>query len=764
MPKSLITLGGKKLLDPSGLVSYSSEWGTPRDWMGKANSYECPIGSDAGEGWALITREELDKLDIDASHKMKFDDGKTSAEIQALYIVRAHAVTLIFDSDKKAAYLVELADKRRIAEMSHVNAQYNVRMPAPSTTSGAGLYYVDSLDSGPTIWTWETLFQDLWDTHLGSMGAAPSLPYAPDGTPENFRFVGVSAWRAIEELLDKIGCKVKYQPLTDTFTVVVSAPEADLAARMNAVKKRLIYDYDPKVAGAANLPKQITVLFRKAGQYGTERDTVRGAGNEWELNAIHSVTVNTGSTGALANTNVCLWDDLTATITSETSSTPSNSGALTTRATEVAAEYVDALEAGNGRKKKRYSGVVTTILPDTEVSLVRWRNHGDQGHQGGLVTEVEVSPRHRMRSPADKPTKGSGLITRGEILTPAAISDAIRPTWPRTDQMVQVWDGSTDSLEAVAENASGLIPGRVAIRKTAGTVQTQDDCWIRYNSFYPGMGGSTALPSKEYYQGRLYGYETHSGDTRPSYIVHEATKIYRAQISTEISAGGSGDGVIQPSGPTVTVHNSWADCDIAVDASASTPEEVFIGWFPEDQKWRIIERCMPGIKFDILHQNASNQHFEIYAQTLDITGTIAGCTSDLVTDEGDDEYSINEDGVYSFIWWSNINPGAIDTSQGARDSFHVWMEVEAGGGGFAAVGQSTESYYQREIMSGGSLPSSPAGFSRTSTVPGVAYCLFMGPNEGYQNFRVRFQGAWVNTSSSALINDFTLLIIKMPNV
>ena len=171
------TLGGKNLLDPGVLMGHAQRLDTPKDFWKRANSYRNPLGPAAGTAWVLMVREDLDQLDKNGKHDLVFIDGKDILTIQELSMVKATGMNLALKDDKNAAYLVGLQDKRRLLAMSSINSQYNVRIPAPSATSGTGLYYTASLDSG-SLWTWQTMLTDIWSNlPSGIRGTAPTLPY-----------------------------------------------------------------------------------------------------------------------------------------------------------------------------------------------------------------------------------------------------------------------------------------------------------------------------------------------------------------------------------------------------------------------------------------------------------------------------------------------------------------------------------------------------------------------------------------------------------
>jgi hypothetical protein len=514
------TLSDKNLLDPGVLAGQASQMRTPLDSWKRANSYRCPLGPEPGQAWVLLVREVLNELDKDAYHTLKWIDGRDTLTVGNLSIVKASSMTMAISGDKDAAYLVLLADKRRQMAMSSINTQYNVRIPAPSATAGAGLYYTASLDTG-SIWTWQTLVDDIW-TNLpsGIRGTAPTLPYSPDGTPDSWRFVGVSAWEALHAVLGKIGCTTSYNPLTGVFSYVqLGTTQIGLATKIGAKTDRLSYDYAP-IANyrLGNMPETVRVFFPRFDTYrGTEQDTPDA--NNWELTPTASKDYATGITGAETGSVAVLWDDLRAEY--NTSGSNSNSAALQTRADELGENLANRIDVTEDPTRQTYNGLILTILPGSEVSEVIWRDYGDER---GLLTEI-INKRTKV---AEKPT--SGVITTDwpqqsgrceglpENLKTIDLARNQYPLYPRESQLVQVDDGASATGAELTANGDGLFAGFV-YRWADGSYGALDGCWIRPADLEGTSESAVAkLKQKDRLTGRLYGVETSGGTTLPIYI------------------------------------------------------------------------------------------------------------------------------------------------------------------------------------------------------------------------------------------------------
>ncbi len=550
------TLGGKPLLHPGVLQESAQRLRTPRDFWQRANSFRCPLGPNPGVAWVLMRRRDFDTLDKNAFHKLKFTEGARSVTIKKLGIVKRSTMNLALAADKDAAVLVRLEDCRRQLRMSSVHKQYNVRRPAPNTTSGTGLYYTDSLNGG-SLWTWETSQSDLWGQLPTCAGSAPQLPYSPDGNPEGFRFIGVTAWDALHAVLGKIDVAVKYDPIADAFSYVrLGTTQSGLSGAFVGLADRLMYDYDPADdLQLANMPATVRVFFWRREQYhGIEKDTPDAS--NWEMSPAVSKDYSTGITGASAGTQLVLWDDLPALY--DLAGTNTNSAALQTRADEIGANVVNRIDTSEERLRRIYCGVVSTILPGSEISEVIWRDYGDET---GLVTEFLRRPLQELDQIHQSPPIPTFSSTN-EHLMPPDLSRNTHPLWPRVAQTVQVDDGSSSTGTTLTANAGGLFPGFVH-RWAAGSYGQLEACWIRPadldNVASPSESTVIGLRQKDRFPGRLSGCDTVAGDTRPTYLVRSGSNTTSGDTICLVEITDS-DGSFPATDAYELVNQNSTDC------------------------------------------------------------------------------------------------------------------------------------------------------------------------------------------------------------
>ena len=469
------------------------------------------------------------------AHSLVFSDGSTTLTTAGLYLDRSHVLNRALRTDNNALRLVRAVDKRVLLQLSSIAKQYNVRIPAPSTTTGSGLYYDASLDSGSTAWTWQTMLDDIWDKLPTAFAGAtgPTLPSTPDGTPENFRFIGVSAWDALFVVLDHLGMSVAYDPIADTFSYVdLGVFQTGLVDAKAALAGRLIYDFNPDPVIADAQPETIRVFFWRRELYqGIEKDTVDT--DNWEMMPYISKDVASAAS-SIAGTVLPVWDTLPATI--DAAGSTDNDTALDDRADYIASAVELRLGNAHSRQRYLYAGIATTIRPGEEVREVRWRDYGD-GH--GPITEIlqgadadrlsetsETSAAYHHRSFGYAPgvggeNTGCGMIVVGEGIAPGDLSRNQYPLFPRVAQWVQADDGASSAGASLTPNAAGLIPGFVIRYTGGGTYEQLDPCWIRPGDLHSNNSESAVikLKQKDRYDGRLYGVDTSGGDTRPVYTV-----------------------------------------------------------------------------------------------------------------------------------------------------------------------------------------------------------------------------------------------------
>jgi hypothetical protein len=512
-----VKLGTIACRDPQLLRSEAARHGFSIDhWYGKANSFRCPRGPQPGQGWVLLSRKDVlgDReaaadtgLNLTATHSLEFKYGPTTLTIPGLYIRDVRALYAdSYNSSNESTYLVELADKRAIFALSTINQWYNTLCPDPPADDDTGaftstsLYYANSLNSG-ALWTWATMLADIWDELPGQgTGDAPSLPYTPDDYPRNFRFIGVSAWEAYNTVLEKIGCVLCYNPITQAFSVV----RLNAAQALGAINTDtdLISSHSHQ-SGVTTYPATIRVFFpRRDEHHGSEKELQQTAGN-YRDTAAYSKDIASGITGAVAGTIVPLWDDWPAVYTF--AGTHLNQTECDDRAAEVAANYANKLQHCDGPYRRLFYGLKTAVLCGSEIAEIRW---GDTGHpQLGMTTE------YRGSELVDGPDGGTeDCEPVAESLLPVDVVRQGFPDYPRLTHLVEITGAKT----------YGLYPAKVVRVDpeqdfSSSTAFTDDvTCYVLPLDGQDLSDGNHAL-------GRVIGTATVSGTPLPLLAVSEAS-------------------------------------------------------------------------------------------------------------------------------------------------------------------------------------------------------------------------------------------------
>lgn len=356
-----VTFGGHPCLEPS------------RYGVG-ANHFATRLGPAPGTGLVVMAYGNLRRLDLEASHELVFTAGPDRVALQSIIPVRAYCLTPAEADAADAAFAVELADRRHLAAAGGVlNVSFNV-------LDGDGVGYLSaSLSGGITAWTWDTMLAALWAAN-GLMGAWPGLPFGPDGAPEGWTFWGVQSYRAINDVLARLGCALRLDPIADAWSVVRLA--ADDEALDTELSRRhfpeRIWDVYPVEPARPRVPTTLRVHFPVVRAVA---DTTGAA--PWYALDRTDPTSGGAIAGVEAGTVAPAFDDMSAVY--DASNVLINAVALATRASERAADYFRQIR--EKRLWRRFSGGMSAILPGSRLKGVVWSDRG-----GGLVTEAARHP------------------------------------------------------------------------------------------------------------------------------------------------------------------------------------------------------------------------------------------------------------------------------------------------------------------------------------------------------------------------------------
>lgn len=314
-----LDFAGRRCADPQTTLRACRDLNYPSDWFPRANTFTVSLGEAPGRGWVLLRRGDLDLIDATADHTLTlFDQVGNRHTFTRLTLLGAQTLVPGAPDDPQAVQLCEVVDRRYHLARIPVNSAYNLRHVS------TGEMLDESLNAG-SPWTWAEVIEDLWD--LLDAGTVPSLPFTPDGDPENLVYWGGWAWASVCDVLARIGCAVRYWDDTFTFVRLGSADApSDAEADRLATRGALTWNSDPTDPARAWRPEKVRVRFA--------RRPVPEDGSS----PVYVVDVTlAATTGVETGSVVQLDDDMAA---EGASGTPTNSADLTTRAAERAADWL----------------------------------------------------------------------------------------------------------------------------------------------------------------------------------------------------------------------------------------------------------------------------------------------------------------------------------------------------------------------------------------------------------------------------------------
>lgn len=359
----------------------NTEW-----WRKKAGTILWPSGQEPGKIWILLTRYDINHINLNALHtlKIRFDADTLTFNNLVFSAPLRNIMGLGYTGGEKCIYLAELSDLRHLMRnkwfSNPVNVHYNV--PAPDTGT-VGDYHQDSMNGG-SAWTWQGVLDNLWTlmTPPSELGSSPQLGWSPHGVPQNLRFVGVSGWEAYNEVLKRLGVDFVLWP--DGTTRLVRRGETDTSlvaalAQWNIAENRFD-DEEPLEIIRGKIPRQVVVYFPKIWEhYGAEFTTEWRSGYQTSLMQAYSVTIDCPDAiedYTQANSKAVLWDDMSA--LTNIGGTVTNSAGLAVRAQERADDYYRMVYTGGNRMLLTFNRWIfdTGLFNGSQVSAVAWYDHG----------------------------------------------------------------------------------------------------------------------------------------------------------------------------------------------------------------------------------------------------------------------------------------------------------------------------------------------------------------------------------------------------
>ena len=203
-PQVFIRLDGLDLIDPRELANQCvSNNVSDKDFAGLANSWQTQSGRQPGVGKLLIFKEDFDLIKNEKFHTITAFDGKKEVEYNRLVLTKAQAILGGFsgvDLLPNSVLLVSVYDAREYAaNLTSIAELYNITQPNCE-------FDKTTLD-GEDPWTYQRLLMSIWQTLKPVFDTELTFHELNIGTPfpQNFDFLGMSAWEAFWAVLDSVG-------------------------------------------------------------------------------------------------------------------------------------------------------------------------------------------------------------------------------------------------------------------------------------------------------------------------------------------------------------------------------------------------------------------------------------------------------------------------------------------------------------------------------------------------------------------------------
>ena len=283
-----------------------------------------------------------------------------------------------------------------------------------SQSSGGGTGGGGTTGFSTSPMSWEDMVRCIWD-QVGSLGAFPGLPYAPHGVPYNFKFIGISAYLALNHVLARLCLALSKSGTGYTLVRIGSTgPGGDASALLTRWVNRRMDDGDPRSFTHAATAANLKVLFHKRDwSYGYGDDTHTTI-DQWSMRPAYEIDLETGIIGAEGT--ICVWDDLPAKY--DQSGGLVNLPDLEARAAERLACWVQRQSVGGEQFHVWYSGLCNGDWIDQQEGVTAVHTY-DWGN--GIKTEV-INRDEQITNPAEYWPE-----SRDTILAPPQIIRNQRP-------------------------------------------------------------------------------------------------------------------------------------------------------------------------------------------------------------------------------------------------------------------------------------------------------------------------------------------------
>jgi len=399
--RTYVTSGADRYyaVDPLPVAGYLARVYQPAPFLGKANGYRVTSDGQAGTGYILLKRQQLDAMDRGLStFAITFETNGISAPsgtvtISNLHITNAVAVTGTIIEKPDDIYLVEFKDNIDYAQLTSLNKGYNLR--TPDWVSSTSL--LSASQNGGVNWTWATMLANIWTNISPVVGGLTSvLATFPPSNPDNFADFGTNAWHAALHL-----CRSTHNRLICSRSGALHAISEGAADPTNTAhmalaltNKILLNPSHPKTHTKTSVPETINVFFPKrntAFQNNADPNVVTGT-EQWQSDPTYVKAVTStaiipalAATGVIPGTVYPLYDSMVA-VYNELG-VLQNGAALTTQAEARSLAYLNSLNEYEDARNDLYNGAVPFEI-GPNFTCIHWYDFGN-----GIRTQTFSSPK-----------------------------------------------------------------------------------------------------------------------------------------------------------------------------------------------------------------------------------------------------------------------------------------------------------------------------------------------------------------------------------
>lgn len=683
---SYIQVDGKNIvLDPKQLRLECEQAGIDtRRFAGIANSFYLPRGRYPGRGYLLMLRKDFLSLNPLIPHTIRFNAPPDRTEIKNLYIVSFYSLAGGPVETATDAYLVEFADARVTAHLSHVNKNYNVVSPDHTNAYLLSKKEDEEDEEAPrTNWTWTQMVDDLYGyLPLTFAGTDYTVSQTPTTIPETYAFHGVPAWDAMCDIFDDAN-NIYYCDVNG-YLVVKKGNDADTANSIQLTRSfsRLHHHAHTKHNTITFIPETVGVLFpRRDFAFQTSEDLLEVTFNSyWRNRPYYEIELSTSDVvipgyqgiaeaeraDTQLGTKVTLHNHTTAFY--NVLGTLTNQAELQAEAEAAVIRYIQSLIQCDGYGHQIYQGAIT-FRPGTTVECVAWYDLGD-----GIFTEVHLSPRKKWRDRIIGGGSGvnaphSNLVHLRDFLQLSVSEKNAPPDIARDHYPYEHWAvGKVNEASGIGAYQSG----QVLVRYFDGTD-------------WQNTGGSeTAATSKTITAFDFQGYNYNDGDfvfcvyhgqARQWFIITPPfLDFVRFQLAEPLALSGSATA-------NILVDTGGADYEIGPEITVKDWTKEPGSWSGKTgyRGWAVLKGDTKGAAQDPAEAEYEIIWMETQARYIEFTlnEQLSGPSAEVTVD----------------AWWNIKEPeGAEGGPVEVHDRLQQWTQAPEGARGFAIWDEKEDQY------------------------------------------------------------------------